>query len=246
MTSAHAADYLAAHLDALRNVPHCLSSIRVVLSSRSREPELPSKCARAISALNCPIHVQHRSNAGFAYGAFVDAFEADQSGDYYMLVEDDYVFAMPHFDEWLVNRLNAEQADMLCGRIGHCPAPMPAVFVGIMTARALRDVASDPEIRSMIASEASYATACALQVRWSKHLRLVDWSPEAPCAYWSTVHGFLCWFGTPAAPSPIVPLQAREPVACMLYPDVAAYAERRETPLAGLFCVNNTGLLVRA
>jgi len=99
--------YLHHHLKALEAYEHELSQITVVAP---RNPHETSRVAEMLENLD-GARIQHasvtllrRENTGLSYGSFSYAYERFRGAfEYYIFVEDDYVFVRNHFDRILID-----------------------------------------------------------------------------------------------------------------------------------------------
>ena len=107
----HDIDYVKKHVYSLNNFKHNLSQITCVVA---KDPEdftdysksFPSSVT--IGALVTPLRVLQRHNEGLSFGSWKHAVQMyKDSFDYYIFIEDDYIFVQDHFDRILVNGLKS-------------------------------------------------------------------------------------------------------------------------------------------
>jgi hypothetical protein len=114
--------YLEAQLKYLEKLKHNLTQITIINSVDPQEPPAYREYLNNLpkQVQNTPIVLMERENRGYSYGAFSDAFgKYRTSFDYYVLMEDDYVFTQDHFDQTMVEMIEEKPdcgflADMVC------------------------------------------------------------------------------------------------------------------------------------
>ena len=111
--------YIKGQLNYLNRYKHNLSQITFMAnySAKRNYNEMVDKIPKKIQGT--PVKVIRRANEGISYGAYNQAFlrYRDQF-DYYIFLEDDYVFCHDYFDEILVKLFNQkENCGYLCGLI---------------------------------------------------------------------------------------------------------------------------------
>jgi len=92
----------------LKQQHHALSTLKyscdVVLVNSGGSPGY----REYLDTLRGTYHVIDRENRGMSLGAFSDAWKLMPDYDYYILLEDDYLFVLDYFDEEMVEMLEAE------------------------------------------------------------------------------------------------------------------------------------------
>jgi len=125
-TDIHPKDYLKRHLQQLGTVPHSLSQITLMKAQvplgtpvYSEYYDVDAEIA-ALTALGTQVKTYIVGNCGVSYGQYIHAFEltenVGQEFDYWILVEDDYVPVLPHFDVVLMetHKTVIGRAGVLC------------------------------------------------------------------------------------------------------------------------------------
>ena len=96
--------YLKQHLDVLSKRKFNADQITVALSKFDDNFGEVWLFAQSLNSINgIPVKWLMRENVGMSFGAFSDAYAADRTNfDYYIFMEDDYVFVKDDFDEILI------------------------------------------------------------------------------------------------------------------------------------------------
>lgn len=126
--------YLKAQLDSLEKFKHNLSQITFV--STGGDSQGYFDCLKLIARQYALIE---REDIGMSYGSFNAAWQADRSFDYYIFLEDDYVFMKDNFDVDMINCFNSiDDCGYLCQLAWGRVIVHPAVFNGIASNECLR------------------------------------------------------------------------------------------------------------
>lgn len=141
--------FLDYHLNTLKQYKHKLSQITVIL------PECPYN--NTVSApdqiQDTPVVLLERQNIGLSYGSWSYAYDLYQDAfDYYILIEDDYVFCLDNFDDILLDLIHSSpNCGYLCSQYEESPwegrkmrgwRPHAGVANGIVREEALAKVKS--------------------------------------------------------------------------------------------------------
>ena len=127
--------YLRLHLKKLSQLQHNLNQILIV------SPDDPDNAVQDFNSYldkerpqsigSTPISVLHRHNMGMSYGSYSDTFKSETAAgriwDWWILMEDDHIPVLDHFDAILKNCFRRKPN---CGALwGHVSmGPGPAVF----------------------------------------------------------------------------------------------------------------------
>jgi len=98
--------FLRKHLKYMRNLKHSIDQITIIISDNPDEPKSYKDFINRLPQMinNTKIEVMRRSNIGYSYGGYSDVFERYRKQfDYYLLMEDDYVFMLDNFDDIMLN-----------------------------------------------------------------------------------------------------------------------------------------------
>lgn len=139
-------EYLKKHLQRLFELKHSLAQITVVRPAGSDNAEFYNLDAETLSK----IVILDRPENDRSYGQFIYAYKTytDQFTDY-IIVEDDYIPNIDHFDTLLLLLLKEKECDYLCGKYGRFKTsdPLhPQQNQGIVKASAFEKIiANDPD-----------------------------------------------------------------------------------------------------
>jgi hypothetical protein len=210
--------FAVAHLRALQALQHGLAQVTVIV------PESPGRDAH-LAALapfarcgGAPVVVLTRENSGMSYGSWSHAYDVygDQF-DYYILMEDDYVPCLDHFDRALLERIDAwPTAGYLCtyyethNRKGYAHwKPHAAISNGMMRAATLAAVKRKFG-RVPYLDGAGYVTESQIvfshAVLQAGH-RIRDFRRHYSCPYLSERTRQVVEFGNPRRPPLLAPLR---------------------------------------
>lgn len=138
--------YLRQHVHSLVHLPHNLDQITVMVPENPKEPaafrrylerELPQKIQFA------NVEVIERPNVGMSYGSLSDCYVKYRTEfDFYMFMEDDYVFTQPYFDALHLEVMQQNpDCGYLCGLAWATPPPLHAgIANGMMRTKALEAI----------------------------------------------------------------------------------------------------------
>lgn len=112
--------YLRSHLAALAQLQHQLAQITVMVPDHDDEAAEVSLCLDSLNGGElggARVVVQRRENVGLSYGSFAAAYEQSRGEfDFYIFVEDDYVFVRNGFDQMLIELFESTpECGYLCG-----------------------------------------------------------------------------------------------------------------------------------
>ena len=120
-----ARNYLPFHIETLTTLPHNLAQITFVINqSPNTDPASYSDGSLPSQIQDTPVRYIFRPNKGLSYGALNAAFVQYPDFDYYIFMEDDFVFVQPDFDMTLLNLFSHfrdttyPNLGWLCGRLG--------------------------------------------------------------------------------------------------------------------------------
>jgi hypothetical protein len=111
--------YLREHMVSLAQVKHELDHVTVMIATdnevidRDRWSRLVAGVVPAKIRRHAVDVRWHPNSVGLSYASLVAAASTDY--DYTIFTEDDYVFAVDHFDRYLVAELEAKKASWVCG-----------------------------------------------------------------------------------------------------------------------------------
>src|SRR6266481_6754330 len=126
------AHYLKLQDESLNKLVHNLSQITFV--STGGEPDY----VKYLDTLRKKYKVMDRSNVGMSYGSFNTAWQADRTFDYYIFIEDDFVFLKDNFDKAMVDIFaSIPGCGYLCQLAWGLRIPHPAVFNGMASKECL-------------------------------------------------------------------------------------------------------------
>lgn len=100
--------FVQKHLQSLRALRHSLSRITFVIADNPEEPKEYRAWIRNLPKYiqGAPVDVLERPNVGFSYGGYSDVFSRHRTEpDYYLFVEDDYIFRADDFDKTMVGEM---------------------------------------------------------------------------------------------------------------------------------------------
>lgn len=142
--------YLKQHLESLSKLDHSLGQITIAVPENLTEPEEFTNYLQSIPSTikNTPIKILRRKNIGQSYGSYSDVFIKYQDAfDFYIFMEDDYIFSKPHFDQIMVQMFQASQnCGYLCSYAtkfppdDHNAKPHAAVSNGISSTEVLKKI----------------------------------------------------------------------------------------------------------
>jgi hypothetical protein len=148
--------YLRNHLDSLLILDHHLGQITIVVPENPEEPKEFTEYLKTIPSRSkdTPIKILRRKNVGQSYGSYSDTFiKYGDSFDYYIFMEDDYVFSKPNFDQIMVQMFeSAEECGYLSSYVkldlpDYCNArPHAAVSNGIASTEVLQSIIDKFEV----------------------------------------------------------------------------------------------------
>jgi hypothetical protein len=137
--------YLEHQLRHLAETPHDLTQVTLVVPDNIEEPEeftrWLEKCPRRLASAR--LEILRRPNQGMSYGSFSHAFSVyRQTFDYYVFVEDDYVFEQPYSDRLLREMFEQDpQCGYLAGVVlGEGDRRHGAVSIGITSCQVLEAI----------------------------------------------------------------------------------------------------------
>jgi len=116
--------YLLNHLKSLKTLNHNLDQITIVapINNEDEPPYFAKFLARLPKRINdTAVVVIRRRNGGQSYGSYFYAYSIfGDEYDYYILVEDDYVFIEDYFDSTLIREFNKNpNCGFLCSYIDY-------------------------------------------------------------------------------------------------------------------------------
>lgn len=137
--------YLRAQIATLNLLQHHLSQITFVVPKNTEEPvqfrdlidNIPEKIGET------PIKIIETKNTHSSYGPYHYVYSLyKETFDYYILIEDDYVFVKNNFDDILVKIMKKTKCGYLCGRIGKCGDGLPIASVsnGLVHSSAFKQI----------------------------------------------------------------------------------------------------------
>jgi hypothetical protein len=143
--------YLRRHLETLSELEHHLGQITIAVPENLEEPTEFTNYLKTIPATigSTPIKILRREkNIGQSYGSYSDAFSAyGASFDFYIFMEDDYVFSKPNFDQIMIQMFESAED---CGYLSSYvkldlpdyfnARPHAAVSNGICSTEALQSI----------------------------------------------------------------------------------------------------------
>lgn len=180
----HKADrllFLREHMASLSRLQHSIDHITVVVQFDPWD-DTAVLLGRVRTVVPYSASVILRPNdIGLSYSALCDAARAGY--DYTIFNEDDYIFTMDHFDQFLVDLISPRpDVSLVCGLAGNRHS---AVSMGIMRTVMLMDF------------PVSTVNDGRPQLLWSDQMfqrgRITDWLPYYACAYWQD-EGVVRWF----------------------------------------------------
>lgn len=126
--------YLKQQMDSLSRFKHSLSQITFV-STGGDTDNYYRYLERVVGK---DFEVIQRPNYGMSYGSFDAAWQADRSFDYYIFLEDDFVFVRDNFDTEMVKYFQAlPDCGYLCQLSWGKISPHPAIFNGMASRECL-------------------------------------------------------------------------------------------------------------
>ncbi len=137
--------YLREHIQSLQDLRHGLDQITIMVPYNPTEPSAFRQFLNTIPSMiqDAKVVIMERPNVGMSYGSLSDCYARYRlKFDFYMMMEDDYVFTQGCFD-WV--HVEALQHDLncgyVCGRVSDSPPPThAAVANGMFRGRALEAV----------------------------------------------------------------------------------------------------------
>jgi len=180
--------YLREHVLSLTKIKHELDHVTVMIATDDKTADrhqwarllagvVPKKIDRQAVEIRW-----HPNSVGLSYASLVAAATTDY--DYTIFTEDDYVFAVDHFDRYLVDQLEAKKASWVCGAAwAHPEMPLhAAVASGIFRSEHLigLTVAEYPQL--------------AMSRAMLSHGPIVDWLADYATAF-KQDSGELRWIG---------------------------------------------------
>lgn len=97
--------FLRKQLESLKTLKHSISQITIVVNENKEEPARYREFLKSLpsSIGGAEVVLMERPNVGYSYGAYSDVFQRfGTTFDYYMLMEDDYLFTRDDFDKEMV------------------------------------------------------------------------------------------------------------------------------------------------
>lgn len=131
--------YINSHIESLYKLKSkFISNYTIVIPNNAAEPDyFRNKIPDSINGV--PVEILERPNIGLSYGSFSDAYEMYRINfDYYILMEDDYVFVSDNYDEILLDKINScKKCGFVCAyyRKEHA-----AVYLGIASSIAMEKI----------------------------------------------------------------------------------------------------------
>jgi len=104
--------YVKEHLKSLEITAHSIAQITLAVPNNPEEPEQFIKYIESLPKhINgVPLVIFHRENRGQSYGSYSDVFlKYRGSFDYFIFIEDDYIFMLNNFDEILIQMFEASE-----------------------------------------------------------------------------------------------------------------------------------------
>lgn len=203
----HVADrsfFLREHLRRLSELDHALDQVTLVVAVGG-DP-VAERFAEGARVGDTPVVVLRRQNGGFSYGSWNHAYEAfGEEFTHYVLVEDDYLPCLDHFDRTLVEFADAE-GTYVCG-LSAWDGTHAAISNGVVPTAAWRHVHPAP----------THLHGDLAQTVWSRSFHAAGF----PVRDWLATHSSpfsragarLRWYGHPSLPPLFAPVQAlRAPV----------------------------------
>jgi hypothetical protein len=154
-TSKRQSSTLHQHLEQLNTLKHSLDQVTIGRPLCPKEMPQYTETIENVTSLDdgTPVVVEPLPNAGFSYGQWSHIYRKYRDNySHYILIEDDYVPVVDHFDSWMVERFDhlhhSKQCGYLCGLVsdkaGWRKAPRHAAIAnGITSATVLRKVCED-------------------------------------------------------------------------------------------------------
>jgi hypothetical protein len=144
------AHYLKLQVESLSRLSYGLGQVTLVSTGGH-----PVYC-NYLDTLRDKYAIIDRPNIGMSYGSFNAAWQADRSYDYYIFIEDDFVFVKDNFDKDMVEIFRQlPDCGYLCQLAWGMRVPHPAVFNGIASQECLarldvlpgaQEISSDPTL----------------------------------------------------------------------------------------------------
>jgi len=133
----HPAYYLQKHIEMLSKFKHNISQITVVIPHNPKEPLEYRNYINHIKKRSI-IKVIERENFGQSYGSYSAAFHKYRDFNYYIFIEDDWVFVQDNFDKKLIDFFNDANCGYLCGLTGmYRKDKVASISNGITTSKIL-------------------------------------------------------------------------------------------------------------
>jgi len=120
--------YIRAQIHQLSTLQHNLDQITIAVPKNTNEPKEFTQFINKIPCeiKNTPVKIIRRSNVGHSYGSFNSVYEKYRNQfDFYILLEDDYVFVLDYFDEILIKIIQRKGGDLLATDIVPGPYNIP-------------------------------------------------------------------------------------------------------------------------
>ena len=187
--------YLKLQEDSLAKFEHSLAQITFVSTGGD---ENYNKFLRRLAS---KYSVMRRDNVGMSYGSFDAAWKAFPDFDYYIFLEDDYLFITDNFDTKLVELFESfDDCGYLCQLIWGLVTPYPSIFNGMASKECLQRLVTLPGAAAFSVDEiAYYGAAEGLgQHAWGEAvqrvgLKLYDMGGRFKAPYLCNYNEFLCW-----------------------------------------------------
>ena len=165
--------YLKEHLRLLKKFEHNLTQVTIVAPNNPNESkEINSYLEGCASIVETPTKVIRRENRGHSYGSYSCAYSKYRTNfDYYIFVEDDYVFPIHNFDAALVKLFNNKKnCGFLCGLVtpfGPEERPHAAISNGISSSEVLEKIFQDRGELPSSDFTTTYHCQSQLQFSWA-------------------------------------------------------------------------------
>lgn len=199
------ASYLKYQIDSLDRFKHSLAQITFVSTGGDS-----SAYYDYLSLVARKYKVIERVNIGMSYGSFDAAWQADRSFDYYIFLEDDFVFVRDNFDIDMVRYFETiENCGYLCQLAWGKISPHPAIFNGIASRECLtkldilpgREVAMQDQMGYYGLVETHGQRGWGLRVQ-EIGLRVCDMGKKFRAPFIEADGSMICWH--PEAPKYII------------------------------------------
>lgn len=108
--------FLRKHIESLENLRHSLTQVTVVVANNPEEPKSYRKYLESIPEKigTAKVVILERPNVGLSFGAYSEVYGRYRADfDYYLFMEDDYVFTQHDFDTMLWGKLREHEKNAM-------------------------------------------------------------------------------------------------------------------------------------